>query len=175
MKKEAKQLLVQAEKLAKSIDAHLWTNSSGVRADFPAPADVMGIHILSDNGEPYVHVVVKANHDLPFVNVTLLEAHTPQGVRSFITAFDVDLDGELITEKSEHMHLWTALLAEQVKTTVKTLVELNNIYKKLDSLMPKEVVKVSHNLELTRTEHDLNLMLVGRLGMIHAGRYRHAS
>lgn len=174
MKKEAKQLLVQAEKLAKSTDAHMWTNSSGVRADFPAPKDVISIHQLC-GGEPYVHVVVKANHDLPFVNVSLLEAHAPHGVRSFITAFDVDLDGELIVEKSQHLHLWTASLTERVKTTVKTLVELNKIYKKLDPLMPKEIVKVSHDLELTRTEHDLNLTLVGRLGMIHAGRYRHAS
>ncbi len=173
--RQVQKFLAKAEKLAKSIDAHLWTNSSGVRADFPAPADVMGIHILSDNGEPYVHVVVKANHDLPFVNVTLLEAHTPQGVRSFITAFDVDLDGELITEKSEHMYLWIPALVERVKATVKTLMQLNEIYAKLDKLVPKEVVKVSQDLELTRMEHDLNLTLVGRIGMLHAGRYRHAS
>lgn len=162
--RQVQKFLAKAEKLAKSIDAHLWTNSSNVRADFPAPADVMGIHILSDNGEPYVHVVVRVNHDLPLVNVTLLEAHAPQGARSVITAFDVDLDldGKLVIENSEHMYLWTLALAERVKATVKTLVKLNEIYAKLDKLVPREVIKISQDLELTRMEYALNLALAGR-------------
>lgn len=160
--RQVQKFLAKAEKLAKSIDAHLWTHSSGVRADFPAPVDVMGIHILSDNGEPYVHVVVEVNHDLSFVTVTLLEAHAPQGARSFITAFDVDLDGTLVIEKSEHMYLWTPTLAELVKATVKTLVQLNAIYVKLDKLVPRGVVKFGQtDLELTRMEYTLNLTLAG--------------
>lgn len=160
--RQVQKFLAKAEKLAKSIDVHLWTNSKNVRADFPAPADVMGIHILSDNGEPYVHVVIRVPHDMPFVHVTLMEAHAPQGAREFITAFKADLDGKLVIEKSEHMYLWTQALAERVKATVKTLVKLNEIYAKLDKLVPREVIKISQDLELTRMEYALNLALTGR-------------